>query len=369
SVVEAFHKVKTIYGTEMTGVTVLWPDGSNGSWYDSGGIHIEQDDRFDRDVILHEYGHYIQDTFNFQDGSVGSDTAHSWNQDLRFWAGNVPVNRSDEEARNLAFREAWPTFFSISVQFADTNDTAYDDDVTEGLHLDLESEIIWYTNMGPGEYDEGMNTCSLWDIFDNNNHIVDDNDTLALGHDEIWTLVRYDKDDDIVGFWNSWFGRYGKAREVTRVFLDHRMQFIAQTPENPTPNDNATDQSLSVDLNWDDASNATSYDVYFGTDSTPDSGEFKGNTVTSAWNLPTLNPNTMYFWQVISKDGQAEAEGPVWSFTTISAPPGFLQFKSATYTVDEDGGSIRIYVSRTDGSYGAASVNYATANGSATAGS
>ena len=48
---------------------------------------------------------------------------------------------------------------------------------------------------------------------------------------------------------------------------------------------------------------------------------------------------------------------------------GSLQFNSSTYTVAENGGSIRIYVSRTGGSSGSASVNYATANGTATAGS
>jgi hypothetical protein len=50
-------------------------------------------------------------------------------------------------------------------------------------------------------------------------------------------------------------------------------------------------------------------------------------------------------------------------------PAGSLQFNSSTYTVAENGGSIRIYVGRTDGSYGEASVNYATADDTATAGS
>jgi len=51
-------------------------------------------------------------------------------------------------------------------------------------------------------------------------------------------------------------------------------------------------------------------------------------------------------------------------------PPttGTVQFKSSTYSVAENGGSVRIYVSRTGGSYGPASVGYATANGTATAG-
>ena len=48
---------------------------------------------------------------------------------------------------------------------------------------------------------------------------------------------------------------------------------------------------------------------------------------------------------------------------------GSLQFKSSTYSVAENAGSIRIYVSRINGSYGAASVNYTTANGTAMAGS
>ena len=51
-------------------------------------------------------------------------------------------------------------------------------------------------------------------------------------------------------------------------------------------------------------------------------------------------------------------------------PPttGTVQFKSSTYSVAENGGSVRIYVSRTGGSSGPASVGYATANGTATAG-
>jgi hypothetical protein len=48
---------------------------------------------------------------------------------------------------------------------------------------------------------------------------------------------------------------------------------------------------------------------------------------------------------------------------------GTLQFASSTYSVNENGGSVQIYVSRTGGSFGAASVNFATANGTAKTGS
>jgi len=49
--------------------------------------------------------------------------------------------------------------------------------------------------------------------------------------------------------------------------------------------------------------------------------------------------------------------------------PGTLQFESAFYTVGEGGGAVVITVTRAGGSDGAVSVNYATSNGTATAGS
>lgn len=49
--------------------------------------------------------------------------------------------------------------------------------------------------------------------------------------------------------------------------------------------------------------------------------------------------------------------------------PGTLQLNSSTYSVNENGTSVTITATRTGGSAGAASVNYATGNGTATAGS
>src|SRR5262249_47268964 len=48
---------------------------------------------------------------------------------------------------------------------------------------------------------------------------------------------------------------------------------------------------------------------------------------------------------------------------------GTLQFSNANYSVSENGGIATITVTRTGGSAGSVSVNYATSNGTATAGS
>src|SRR6185503_11373725 len=55
---------------------------------------------------------------------------------------------------------------------------------------------------------------------------------------------------------------------------------------------------------------------------------------------------------------------------TNSPPsPGTVQFSAASYNVGEAGGSATITVTRVNGSDGAVSVDYATSNGTATAGS
>ena len=47
---------------------------------------------------------------------------------------------------------------------------------------------------------------------------------------------------------------------------------------NPNPSNGATGVSTSANLAWSAGNGADSHDVYFGTDSTPDAGEFQGKT-------------------------------------------------------------------------------------------
>jgi hypothetical protein len=52
-----------------------------------------------------------------------------------------------------------------------------------------------------------------------------------------------------------------------------------------------------------------------------------------------------------------------------NAPPGTLSFKTGAYSISEGGGSALITVNRTGGAAGTVTINYATTNGTATAGS
>ncbi len=90
-------------------------------------------------------------------------------------------------------------------------------------------------------------------------------------------------------------------------------------PTNPNPEDGTTDVGLKTHLSWvggdpDDGDRAI-YDLYFGTYQNPD-------LLVTDLQMPhykpdTLEPDTQYYWKVISRDeNQGISEGSVWSFTT-----------------------------------------------------
>ncbi len=234
SIVEGFLKTKELFGAELDPIIAYWPSSDNGTYYvPSEGIFLERYDRGDRDVILHEYGHYVADAHSFALGSVGLDPIHYWNVDLRF----QPTYRTNEQGRNLAFREAWATLFSIATQYGDTGYPSagdakyqdYDEVTTRALWLDLEADT--YGSKSPGEYYENMNCCALWDVFDDHNDLTDNRDTLSdPGLSRIWTICREDEPNDIVDFWDGWFARYDDAGEMVRNFLHHKMAFKCPYP-------------------------------------------------------------------------------------------------------------------------------------------
>ena len=88
----------------------------------------------------------------------------------------------------------------------------------------------------------------------------------------------------------------------------------------PIPWNGATNRPINQNIDWSDGGGATSFNIYFGTDSTPDSGEYKGNQASGSYNPGTLQYNTTYYWRIDPKNSAGTKTGcNVWSFTT--APP------------------------------------------------
>ncbi len=90
-------------------------------------------------------------------------------------------------------------------------------------------------------------------------------------------------------------------------------------PVNPDPEIGETGVSIRVgDLGWEDGGGANSYQVYFGTDPSPDSGEYIGDAFTNNIGIPDLEYETTYYWRVDSRANGETTTGNVWSFTTRS---------------------------------------------------
>jgi len=91
-------------------------------------------------------------------------------------------------------------------------------------------------------------------------------------------------------------------------------------PYAPTPINNADNVSISTSISWsgsDPDGDVLTYDVYFGTDSTPDNGELLSNNQSGTNYSPaTLEYETVYYWKIVASDGEYETEGDVWSFTS-----------------------------------------------------
>ncbi len=90
----------------------------------------------------------------------------------------------------------------------------------------------------------------------------------------------------------------------------------------PNPDNGVSNVSINTDLSWTAGADANSHDVYFGTDSTPDSGEFQGNQPGTTFDPGTLSYNTTYYWRIDEKNDTGTTTGDVWSFTTVPPLPG-----------------------------------------------
>jgi hypothetical protein len=115
-----------------------------------------------------------------------------------------------------------------------------------------------------------------------------------------------------------------------------------------------------------------------GADYTSSSGTLKwsdGDTSDKFIDVPIIDDSISegeeYFTINLSGATGSSLGMPITATATIldhMLPRGTLQFTSPNYTVNENGGAVRIFVSRNGGAFGAASASYATTDGTAVAG-
>ena len=105
-------------------------------------------------------------------------------------------------------------------------------------------------------------------------------------------------------------------------------------PSNPSPANHATDIPINANLSWTggdpDPEDIVTYDVYFGTGTTPPL--VSDNQTSITYDPGTLNHNIKYYWEIVTKDNHgASTEGPLWDFTTVGIAPKIFDTGPGTY--------------------------------------
>ncbi len=174
SLVLARDYIVTVHGSPLPTVPVEFPDPS-GSFYD-GSLHILQPDRWDWDVSLHEYGHFVADRINIEANPGGP---HSFSDNLS------DARHSKSIGTRLAWGEGWPTYFAVSalqetaagMGIPNIGDTRYQD--TEDADLDVNLEAPHRL----GEDNEATVISVLWDLYDD---VDEGSDHTSLGAQVVW---------------------------------------------------------------------------------------------------------------------------------------------------------------------------------------
>ncbi len=185
SMVLAVPYVTRVNGAALRDLDVVYPNGNTFSFFDGTDLQIEGVDQYDWDTIHHEYGHFVGQELNIEDNPGGG---HGPSDNLSETRGSKDVGT------RLAWGEAWPTYFAISLQREENaaalavprvGDVRYQAFETASSGLDYSMEVEGGIG-SPGEDNELSVQRVLWDLYD----VEDDTgDTVTVDHLTIWQRI------------------------------------------------------------------------------------------------------------------------------------------------------------------------------------
>ncbi|HEX5130853.1 MAG TPA: hypothetical protein VFX92_00050, partial [Candidatus Krumholzibacteria bacterium] len=154
---------------------------------------------------------------------------------------------------------------------------------------------VYFGTVSPPPFDHDNAAAAAWDP-----------GTLAYATTYYWQIVAKDENGSTAG-------------PVWSFVTEEPCLALPTAPCTPNPTDARTGVNENSNLAWgcgdsQCAGLVATYDVYFGTDETPDVGELVGTTASKTWALPRLQKSTTYYWQIVAKDENGSRPGPVWSF-------------------------------------------------------
>jgi len=183
--------------------------------------------------------------------------------------------------------------------------------------VSITADLSWTAGINTTSHDVYFGT----DIDDVNDATTDSNE--YMGNQDANSWYPGGLDYETIYYWRiDEVGPGGTTTGLVWRFTTEAIPLPGQA-SNPSPADMAAEVSIDADLSWTAGSNATSHDVYFGTDPTPDASEFQGNQTDITFDLGTLDYETTYYWRIDEVGPGGTTTGLVWRFTTEGPPvPG-----------------------------------------------
>ena len=187
--------VKSLSGTAPANCNFKYPySDSQASNYNGSSIEIASSAYYSWDIILHEYGHYIQDVYNIADNPGGYHSIDDNMIDYYVDEEGYSLSKAKDHGCRLAWGEGWATYFGISAQLHQNvaslgvpgaGNASYDDLVSGGSRNCEEYS-------GHGEANEMAVSCVLWDLMDSTSttgSISEAHDSLSLGYATVWNYT------------------------------------------------------------------------------------------------------------------------------------------------------------------------------------
>lgn len=214
ALVESSQYVNSVRGGFLPLLPVVF--GGQGSFFNGTALFILLLDRYDWDVMHHEYGHYVMEQLRIQDNPGGEHSGGT----------NLAEIHGKSHGIRLAWGEGWPTYFGTSLQqvrnvaalnIPTAGDLLYTDTEDGELEYSLES---FEGGPGLGEDDELSVQRILWDLYD---AAPDQGDAVALGDRVIWNALVGASPVSLSDAWNALIaGRsVADAASFGSVFATH----------------------------------------------------------------------------------------------------------------------------------------------------
>jgi glutaredoxin len=152
----------------------------------------------------------------------------------------------------------------------------------------------------------------IWDGHDYNNGNGKDFGSIQFGNIAVIASVFNDT-------WHQGYAYPPFASPFDAYWVDETAGVLVAAPKipsNPDPADGATSVDINKYISWTGSlGDAITYDVYFGTESTPP--KVANNQSATTYNPGTLSYSTKYYWKIVTYNEYGNStEGPIWSFMT-----------------------------------------------------